>query len=478
MTLPLMRNAALLSLSVTCVDCQRPGASARAASGGAPASAVPSVIVSRFPAPSAEGVCADALLRLSFSEHVSVGSAGTIRVFDERTAHPVDIVDLATASYSDTVDGRTFQQTRPIFADGNELSVHLRSHALAPNHAYFVTVDAGVFIDAAGRPVPAIVDPRAWRFSTGEPSPDKPGELSVSADGDGDFCTIQGAVDYLPAQNQKPVTIAISSGIYHEMVFVDGKSAITFRGGDADPKRTTIAYANNEKLQGGRGAKYRAVFSVENADRLVFENLTIHNLTPQGGSQAEALRIDPGDQIVLKNDVFLSLQDTLLLTGRVYAKDCTVAGNVDFVWGKGTAYFDHCAIQTVGRAGYVVQARNDGDYGYVFVDSKLSADPGITGNLLGRVEADRFPRSSVAYIDCQLGPDIDPAGWFIKGSQGQNPDSLDVSSIRFWEYHSVDANGQPLDVSRRHRASRQISASEAEQARDRVTVLEGWDPGF
>jgi hypothetical protein len=47
--------------------------------GGAP---LLSVVTSRFPAPDATGVCADAQLRLTFAAPVTVGAAGKIQVFD------------------------------------------------------------------------------------------------------------------------------------------------------------------------------------------------------------------------------------------------------------------------------------------------------------------------------------------------------------------------------------------------------------
>ena len=63
-------------------------------------------------------------------------------------------------------------------------------------------------------------------------------------------------------------------------------------------------------------------------------------------------------------------------------EDCYIAGNVDFVWGEGAVYFNRCEIKTVGRSGVIVQARNGTGYGYVFVDSKISSDAGITGSAL------------------------------------------------------------------------------------------------
>ena len=166
----------------------------------------------------------------------------------------------------------------------------------------------------------------------------------------------------------------------------------------------------------------------------------------------------------------LSLQDTLLWNGRVYARDCYIAGNVDFIWGSGAVLFERCEIKTVGRKGYVVQARNGPTaYGYVFVDSKISADPGITGIVLARIDASVYPGSQVAYVDCEMGSHIAPEGWTITG--GAAPGTL-----RFWEYRSKDATGALLDVSRRAAGSRQITAQQALDLRDPATVLGGWNP--
>jgi pectin methylesterase-like acyl-CoA thioesterase len=269
-----------------------------------------------------------------------------------------------------------------------------------------------------------------------------------------------------------PVTVTIAPGLYREIVFVSGKNQLTLRG--ADRAGTVIAYANNDALQQKLGTKYRALVEVENSNDLVIENLTLHNLTPQGGSQAEALRVEPGDKVILRDASFLSLQDTLLLTGRVYATNVYVEGNVDFVWGKGTVYFERSEIKTVVRAGYGVQARNPSDhYGYVFVDSKLTGSPGLTGHLLARIDANTmtgYPASHVAFIDCEMGPHIDPRGWLV------TPTGVAAPNVRFWEHSSKDPAGAPLDVSKRDPASRQLDDAEAAMMRDKATVLGGWSP--
>jgi pectin methylesterase-like acyl-CoA thioesterase len=428
-------------------------------------------VMSRWPAPGASSVCADARLRLTFDGAVSVGAAGQIRIFDAAAPDtPVAAIDVAAPYFADMIGGRRFYTQRPVFVDAASAEIAVPSRALRPGATYFVTIDAGVLVDAAGLDVAATAA-GAWSFTTAAAPAGGPA-LRVAPDGSADFCTVQGAIDAVPAANASPVTITIAAGLYREIVFLSGKGQITLHG--QDRHGTVIAYANNDALQNKLGTKYRALLEAENADDLTIENLTLHNLTPQGGSQAEALRVEPGDRVTLRGADFLSLQDTLLLTGRVYVTDAYVEGNVDFVWGKGTVYVERSEIRTVLRAGYGVQARNPADhYGYVFVDSKLTATPGLTGHMLARIDASAgtgYPASHVAFIDCQMGPHVDPRGWLV------TPAGVDASGVRFWEYRSTDPTGAPLDVSARDPASRQLSDAEAAGMRDKATVLAGWSP--
>lgn len=459
-----------------------PGAEAGSMSaGGSAGSGMPinpsSVTIdSRFPESGAK-VCADAPLRLSFSAKVAVGAQGKIQVFKASApTTAIDTIDVAAAMpVRDTIAGRGFFKIRPIFIEGNDAVIYLKTKALSAPDSYFVTIDAGVFVDATNLSLPAISGPTAWQFETVAPAPADATMLTVAREGTGDFCTVQGAVDFVPAANTTPTTITIKKGTYHEIVFISAKHNLTFHG--EDRKQSIVAYPNNDMLQLKLGTAYRSMIEAEGSNGLVFENLTLHNTTPQGGSQAEALRIEPGDQAILRDADFISLQDTLLLTGRVFVTNSYIEGNVDFIWGKGAAYFEKSEIKTVGRAGYLVQSRNGASYGYVFVDSTLSTDgtaPG--GTVLARIEADRFPYSNVAYVNCKMGPQIAPKGWLLTNSTGAPVAGLDLSNLRFWEYQSTDLNGAPLDVSLRDPASRQITDNEAITLRDKTVVLAGWNP--
>lgn len=451
-----------------------------AAGGAAPIPSDPSsvTITSRFPA-SAASACADAPLRLSFSAAVTVGAQGKIQVFKTSAPTiPIDVIDVATPAATpvrDTIAGRGFFKVRPVFIEGTDAVIYFKTKAMAAPGSYFVTIDSGVFVDAGQKPLLGIAGPMGFQFNTVAPAPADPTKLTVARDGTGDFCTVQGAVDFVPAANMTATTITIKKATYHEIVFISAKHNLTFHG--EDRKQTIIAYPNNDTLQAKLGTAYRAMVEAEGSNGLVFENLTLHNTTPQGGSQAEALRIEPGDQAILRDSDFLSLQDTLLLTGRVYVSNSYVEGNVDYIWGKGTAYFEKSEIKTVGRAGYLVQSRNLTNFGYVFVDSTLSTDgtaPGAT--VLARIEGDRFPNSSVAYVNCKMGPQIAPKGWLITNSTGMPVAGLDLTKLKFWEYQSTNLAGEPLDVSMRDPASKQITETEATMLRDKASVLAGWNP--
>ena len=65
-------------------------------------------------------------------------------------------------------------------------------------------------------------------------------------DGSGDFCTVQGAVDFVPENNTTPRTIFIRKGVYTEIVYVAKKHALSFVG--EDRKQSVIGYANNAKF--------------------------------------------------------------------------------------------------------------------------------------------------------------------------------------------------------------------------------------
>lgn len=290
-------------------------------------------------------------------------------------------------------------------------------------------------------------------------------EIVVAADGSGDFRTVQAAVDAAPGRASQRTVIFIRRGTYRELVTVPPeKTNLTLRG--EDRAGVVIAAENNARLNPRRRELFSAL-----GDGLRLESLTLHNTTPKGGTQAEALRVN-ADRVVLDRCDFRSFQDTLRLDGRVYVRECRVEGDVDFVWGAGTVYFERCHLHALHN-GYLVQSRNGADReGYLFVDCRIDTAPGVERFVLARIDPGRFPYSHVAFIRCTLGPGVSPLGWTFDGPGANAP----KDAIRFWEQGSTDLEGRPLDVSRRAPGSRQLTAAEAATHADLTRFFGSPDP--
>lgn len=446
-------------------------AGAPAADGGGPEpsgmSGIASVdlaggVTALFPGPNGADVCPDPTLRLVFDGTPRLGSSGAIRIRSSTSSREVAAIEPSQDSERATIGGTEFNLTAPVEVDGDQVIVRLPAAGLAYGERYQVTVDRGAIMGPAG---PVEIGAGTWEFSTQPAPPGDLAKLRVAADGSGHFCSVQRAIDALPDASATPREIEIARGVYRGVIHFSRKQQLTLRG--EDRKATILRGVNNENMNGGTAK--RALIGVDEAQDLTIENLTIHNQTPQGGSQAEALRLQRCERCVVRDADILSLQDTLLWSGRIYAHNCYIEGNVDYIWGTGAAFFEECEIKSVGRGGYNVQARNDeGGFGFVFVSSRLTSDDGVTGVVLARVDASVYPSSHVAYIDCEMGRHVTPEGWTVTGGPG--------GSLRFWEYKSVTPSGTPLDTSRRHAASKQLSDAEAAMMRDPSIVLGGWQP--
>ncbi|HWC83870.1 MAG TPA: pectinesterase family protein [Pseudonocardiaceae bacterium] len=441
------------------------------------------------------GGCVDGPLRLDFASTPQLGSSGTIDIHraDGTVVDNIDLADPASArenvgdAVSDTDVPHLFSYY-PVIVSGNVASVHPHRQ-LDYGRSYYLTVSAGVF---AGQP--AITDPWTLRLRTRSRTPRVGADrLTVATDGSGDFCSVQGAIDYVPEGNQRPVTIDVRPGVYTEIDYVRADRAhITVRGDDRDT--TIIQYANNDKLNGDEALDntqpanicplrqlpvpdltncWRALFGVDAPD-FTLENITLRNTTPFGGSQAEAFRGN-NQHITLDRVTLDSFQDTLRLQGTGFVTNSYIKGDVDFVWGTGSVFVQHSELKAM-HAGYYTQIRNDADHhGDVFVDDRISADSGVAAGsvYLGRIQLSRFPASQADYIDDAMGPQIAPAGWLLMTGYG---DCSQAQSLRWGEYQSTDLAGNPLDTGQRLACSSQLSAAQAGQLSDPGVVLSGWVP--
>src|SRR5215471_17535580 len=417
-------------------------------------------ISSLFPANAAAGVPIDTPLKITFGVAPTLGTSGLIQIRDATTSAVVDTIDLAAGTQTRTIGGTVYNYL-PVIISGN-VALIMPHVSLTYNGSYFVTVDPGVFRTTSGV-FAGIAGNTAWRFSTKPTAPPSGSTaLTVAADGTGDFATVQGAIDFVPAANTARTLIVVRRGLYQELVHINNKPLVTLHG--EDRTGTVIAYANNSNFN----PSARSVVGVDTAD-VTIENLTVRNLTPKGGSQAEAIRTN-GLRFLLRNSDLYSFQDTLQLNGSAYVDSCYIEGDVDFMWGTASAYFVNCEANMVTAAGYYVQSRTlQGQPGFVYVNCRLSGASGVTGGWLARIDPNVFPDSQVIYINSAMGPQVQPAGWLLNNATSS-------STVRFWEYHSIDLTGAAIDVSQRIASSRQLSDAEATQWSDPQFVLGGWVP--
>jgi polygalacturonase/pectin methylesterase-like acyl-CoA thioesterase len=408
-------------------------------------------------------ICTDTALYIAFDQAPKVGTSGRITVYDA-TGKAVSTIDLASNPQTRVIGGAPFAYL-PIIVTGNIAAIYL-PQPLAYNGTYSVTIDPGALTDTSGAPFAGFSDTQFWKFSTRMAGP-APGTtaLTVAWDG-GDFCTVQGVVDFVPDNNTQPVTITVRSGpAYTGIIHVPAnKPFLTVRGEDRNG--SVLQYPNNNNLN--PTVSSRSTFGVDAPD-FTLRDITIINTTPKGGSQAEAFR-GSAARILLERVTLKSFQDTLMLQGVGYVSDSYIEGDVDFMWGSGAVYFRNSELKALTSSGYFTQIRNSqGQNGNVYMNCRLTAADGVTGMYLSRIDPTVFPYSQVIYINSAMGPHIIPAGWLLNNA-------TTAPNVQFWEYKSTDAAGAPLDVSQRAPFSRQLSATEAAQWSDPAFVLGGWVP--
>lgn len=434
-----------------------------------------------YPAPGAADVSPDTPLRLAFEGPVTLGK-GRVQILDASTNAVVDTVDVAAEKVTKTIGTIDNFNTRPALADGKTLYV-FPTKPLEYGRKYAVSIDAGV-ATVDGETTAALADAARWTFSTRKAAPAKgTTKLTVAADGGGDFATLQGALDFVPAGNTTPTTITLKKGVYHEIVAFTGKHNLTITG--EDRKATVLSFANNANFNNPGSPYRRGLFLAHRVNDLTLTNMTFHNTTPRGGSQAESVILNgtSDSRAVLTNLDLVSFQDTLQINGQAYIQDCYIEGDVDFLWGNGPCFFKNVLCKSTRSRAYFTQIRNPAtNRGYVFNNCTFTGAEGITGNVFARIDPARFPASEVVLIDCVVSDVVGPVAWQLDRVENQmsvTPDTY--PQLHFWEFNTRTPDGKPADVSKRHPVSRQLREKEDAELianyRNPTWVLgNGWVP--
>lgn len=294
-----------------------------------------------------------------------------------------------------------------------------------------------------------------------------------------DSCqTLMNAVKEASKYKGLPVTIKLDKGIYKEKVTIQ-QEHITLEGEELS--ETILTYDDNalEMMEDGeKRGTFRTPTLFIDANDFTARNLTIENSAGPGTKvgQALALYVD-GDRMYFEHCRFLGGQDTLFTAplpktpyekngfrgpkefaprthGRHYYKNCYICGDVDFIFGGATAYFEECVIfsndldQEIN--GYVTAPSTaQEEMGYVFNHCNFTSNCKEKSVYLGRPWRDY---AKVAILNSNIGAHIHEEGWHDWGKVHAR------ETVIFAEYNNT---GDGANTSKRPTWVKQLTKEEA-----------------
>jgi pectin methylesterase-like acyl-CoA thioesterase len=477
-----------------------------------------------FPGNKALNVNPDVQLKLTFAQPPTIGKAGKVRVYDAANDQLVDTLDLSippgpteratgaalTAPYLsppysyDRPAVPTNRNTKPgtpsagaeptsdkyqltiiggftdgfhfypIIVNGNTATIQLHHNLLEYGKTYYVLIDAGVLGVPDGS-FKGISDKQAWRFSTKTKAPSaRAARIIVSADGQGDFNTVQGAIDFVPDHGKRRVTIVVRKGVYQEIVYFRNKDNVTIIGEDGE--NTVVRYANNEVFNPhpvnirtnelpGTFPSRRAAVAVDHCNDIQIINLTLETTAP---GQSEGLLMT-GERNILKNVHVIGFGDALQVNGPAYIVDSIIEGAGDTILGRGPAFFERTTLKS--RSVFMWIRNTAANHGNVFKDCTfIGTGQPTTFARSPKNGTSTYPYAEVVLLNATLSG-ILPEGWGAADEGGK---------IHFWEYNSRNPDGSLVDVSKRSPLSRQLDkVKDARLIADYSNpafVLGGWTP--
>ena len=297
-----------------------------------------------------------------------------------------------------------------------------------------------------------------------------------------------------------PAILYIGAGVYRERLVID-RPKVTLVG---DAQKTILVYGLGAKeiMENGenRGTFRTASVRIDAPDFTARE-VTFQNDAGYGHTvgQALALYVD-ADRCRFENCRLLGSQDTLFtaplpfkeakpggfkgpgefkprVMGRHYYKGCFIQGDVDFIFGSATAWFEDCEIfskipgdrlppespDDTPIYGYVTAASTyeEVPYGYIFHQCRLTSDCPPHTIFLGRPWREY---AKTVFLECELGEHIHPLGWADWNK--------DHNHFFYAEYHSTGAGASP---DTRADFSHQLTAAQAAEYTVQ-NVFGGWQP--
>ncbi|MDE5590529.1 MAG: pectin methylesterase [Acetatifactor sp.] len=300
-----------------------------------------------------------------------------------------------------------------------------------------------------------------------------------------------------PFSDAAPAVIHIGPGVYREKLVIT-RPNLTLLGGGENRDDTVLVWGDaalDDMPEGDKRGTFRTASVRIDTHDFTARHLTFKNDAGYGCDvgQALALYVD-GDRIYFEDCCLLGSQDTLFtaplplkeaipggfkgpgadkprIQGRHCFRSCMIQGDVDFIFGGGTAWFEDCILfskmpepqKTQEIYGYITAASTPENqpFGYVFRNCRLDSDcpPGTI--MLGRPWREW---AKTVYLNCELGAHIHPTGWADWGKPHGH--------FYYGEYCSKGPGASPET-----RADFSCQMTDAEAAEYTIEkVLDGWRP--
>jgi len=413
----------------------------------------PLTAVAFYPSKGRADACADASVSIEFNRVPKIKGGGKIQiveasgaVFDSVTAMPDDLYFSALSER--TSGGKRFK-SEVLDVVYNTVVFHPKAK-LEYGKTYYVTVDEGMITDSDGTSF-SVGQADDWSFTVRAQAPAAASTYTLAADGSGDYCSVEGALQALPSAGSAPRVIHIERGVYPGIVRMS-QSNVHFVGAGMD--KAVIAPKNCTTMNSSREG-----FVVSGSD-VTFEDLSIFNtyLKDSNGQQAEALLVAEGSQrVFLKNVHLRSHQDTLRVDGSAYMEGGKISGSTDPLWGYGAFYCDGCELssRTSGHAFVVARSRK----GFGMVNCSVTReDPSVSKTYLAQFHSGSEP-GKIAFVHCKIDSHI--VGWRSAGGND------------WYEYDNTSlSTGEPLKFD-----GKQLTAGSAElDALSSAQRWLGWSP--
>ncbi len=312
-----------------------------------------------------------------------------------------------------------------------------------------------------------------------------------------DFSEISEALTALKTiPEQEPVTLFIHNGIYQEQITITRPNLTLIGESAANTILTFGLYAKMPSSDIGKLGTFRSYSCLIDTHDFTARNLTFANSSGKGPDVGQALAVyADGDRLFFDNCRFLGGQDTLFtgplppkemepngfvgpkqfaprISGRHYYRNCYLEGDIDFIFGGATAYFERCEFfsKEIGEPvnSFVTAASTPQNqpYGYVMDHCRFTGNCPAHSAYLGRPWREY---AKTVLLCCEIGEHICEEGW----DDWNKTDAHDT--VFYAEYKST---GPSADMSRRPAWVKKLTDQEAEHF-TKYLVLGGkdsWNP--